>query len=89
LLGPNSRPLIGEPSGNALAVWASGPAARPSHAFSHLIYTDLDATFPGRFLLGGGDPADPLVSRQWGDIGPDPRGRDISSMAFRKSAGNL
>ena len=77
LLGPNGRPLLGRRSGHVLAVRAAGPAARPPHALSHLIDTDLDATFPGRFLLWRGDPADPLVSRQRGDIGPETGGGDI------------
>ena len=53
---------------------ASGPTARPAHASSHLIDADLDAALPSGFLLSRGDPTDPLVSRQRGDIGPEALG---------------
>jgi hypothetical protein len=52
-------------------VRASGPTARPAHASPQLIDTDLDAAFSRLFFLGRCDPTDPLVSRQWGDIGPN------------------
>ena len=54
----------------SLAVWASGPTARPAHATAHLINSDLDAAPSGSFLLGRGDPTDPLVTRQGGDVRP-------------------
>jgi hypothetical protein len=57
--------------GQASAVRASGPTARPAHASPHLINADLDAALPGGFLLCRSDPADPLVSRQRSDIGPE------------------
>ena len=61
----------------ASAVGASGPTARPAHASPHLIDADLDAAFPGGFLLGRTDPTDPLVPRQWGDIGPEALGSGV------------
>jgi hypothetical protein len=57
--------------GQASAVRASGPTARPAHASAQLIDADLDAAFSSLFFLGRCDPTDPLVSRQWGDIRPD------------------
>ena len=67
----------------------SGPAARPSYARSHLIDTDLDATFPGRFLLGRSNPADPLVSRQRGDVAPEIHGGDITLYGLSEICGQL
>jgi hypothetical protein len=55
---------------NLSPVRASGPTARPAHASAQFIDTDLDPAFPSLFFLGRCDPTDPLVSRQWGDIGP-------------------
>ena len=55
----------------ASAVRASGPTARPTHATAQLIDADLDSAFSSLLFLGRCDPTDPLVSRQWGDIGPD------------------
>jgi hypothetical protein len=63
-------------------VRASGPTARPAHASLHLINADLDAALPGGFLLGRSDPADPLVSRQRGDIGPKARGSGVKLDGF-------
>ena len=63
-------------------MWASGPAARPAHAASHLVDTDLDATLSGSFLLGRSDPTDPLVSRQRGDVRPEAFGRGIKLDGF-------
>src|ERR1044072_67206 len=51
-------------SGQPSAVRASRPTARPAHASPHLIDADLDAAFPGGFLLCRSDPTNPLVSRQ-------------------------
>ena len=76
-------------AGRTLAVWASGPAAGPTHAFSHLIDTDFDAALPGSFLLGRSNPADPLISRQRGDIGPQDRGRDIELDGISEVCGQL
>ena len=70
-------------------MWASGPAAGPPHAIAHLIDTDLDATFSSRLLLGRSDPADPLVPRQWGDIGPETHGRDIKFYGAAEIRGQL
>jgi hypothetical protein len=53
-----------------LSVGASGPTARPAHATAHLINSDLDAALSGGFLLGRGDPTDPLVTRQRGNVRP-------------------
>ena len=61
----------------ASAVRASGPTARPAHASAHLIDADLDAAFPSTFFLDRCDPTDPLVSRQWGDIGPEALGSGV------------
>ena len=63
--------------GQASAVRASGPTARPAHASLHLINADLDAPLPGGFLLGRSDPTDPLVSGQRGNIGPEALGSDV------------
>src|SRR6185312_12892014 len=52
------------------AVRAPGPAAWPAHAALHLVDADHDAALPGGFLLGRGDPADPLVPRERGDVQP-------------------
>src|SRR4249919_917217 len=83
-------PFSFERDGQALAVWASGPTARPAHASSHLIDTDLDATLPCSFLLGRSYPADPLVSRQRGDdIGPKARGRGIEFDGTSEVCGQL
>ena len=54
----------------SLAMWASGPTARPAHATAHLINSNLDAALSGDFLLGRGNPTDPLVTRQRGNVGP-------------------
>ena len=56
---------------------ASGPTARPAHASPHLIDADLDAPLPGSFLLRGSDPTNPLVSRKWGDVGPQAPGGGV------------
>jgi len=61
----------------ASAVRASGPTARPAHASAHLIDADLDAAFPSTFFFGRGDPTDPLVSRQRGDIAPEALGSGV------------
>ena len=70
-------------------MWASGPTARPAHASSHFIDTDVDATLPCSFLLGRSDPADPLVTSQRGDIGPQARGRGIESDGLSEIRGQL
>lgn len=36
----------------SLAVWASGPTARSTHATAHLINSNLDAALSGGFLPG-------------------------------------
>jgi len=51
-------------------VGASRPAARPAHSAAHLIDANLDAAPPCGFLFGGGNPTDPLVSRERGDVQP-------------------
>jgi hypothetical protein len=47
------------------------------HASPQLIDANFDAAFPSLFLLGRCDPTDPLVSRQWGDIGPEARSSGV------------
>ena len=54
----------------SLAMWASGPTARPAHATAHLINSNLDAALSGDFLLGRGDPTDPFVTSQRSNVGP-------------------
>ena len=54
----------------SLAMWASGPTARPAHATAHLVNAHLNAALPGGFLLGRGDPTDPFVTSQRGNVGP-------------------
>jgi hypothetical protein len=71
----HSSPTRGQP---ASSVRAAGPTARPAHSSTHLVEADLDAAFPGFFFPGGRYPADPLVSRQRRDIGPQ---------AFRSGVG--
>jgi len=61
----------------SLAVWTSGPTARPTHATAHLINSNLNAALSGGFLLSRGDPTDPLVTRQRGNFGPKVRGYGI------------
>jgi hypothetical protein len=56
---------------------ASGPTAWPAHASAHLVNSNLDAALLGGFLLGRGDPADPLVARQRGNLGPKVPGGGI------------
>lgn len=63
------RALLGDAQ-QASSVRAAGPTAWPAHSSTHLVEADLDAAFPGLVLPGRGDPADPLVSRQRGDGGP-------------------
>ena len=63
---------------------ASGPTARPAHASAHLIDADLDASFPSAFFLGRCHPADPLVLRQPGDIGPEPLGSGVGFNCVEK-----
>src|SRR5579862_4695796 len=65
------------PMGRSLAMWASGPTARPAHAAAHLINSNLDAALSGHFLLGRGNPTDPLVTRQRGNVGPQVLGCGI------------
>jgi hypothetical protein len=60
------------------AMRAAGPTARPAHSSTHLIEANLDAAFPGHFLLGRSDPTDPLVSRKRGNSGQE---------AFRSGVG--
>ena len=78
-----------ERAGKTLAVRAPWPTARPAHAFAHLVDTDLNAAHPSCILLGRSDPADPLVSRQRGDIGPEFRGRDIDLDGISEICGQL
>jgi hypothetical protein len=63
--------------GQASAVRASGPTARPAHSSAHFVDADLDAAFPSDFLLGRCNPTDPFVSREWGDIDPKAFGRGV------------
>lgn len=58
-------------------MWAPGPTARPAHATADLINSNLDATLSGDFLLGRGNPTDPLVTRQRGKVGPQVLGGGI------------
>jgi hypothetical protein len=57
--------------GQASAVRASGPTARPSQTTAHLIDADRDAAYPGAFFFCRCDPTDPLVSRKRSDFGPE------------------
>ena len=57
--------------GQASAVRASRPTARPSYSTAHLIDADFDAAYPGAFFFGRCNPTDPLVSRKRGDFVPD------------------
>ena len=60
-----------EPESAASTVRATGPAAGPAHASAHFVDADFDAAIPGFCFLCRRDPTDPLVSCQWGDIGPE------------------
>ena len=68
---------------------APGLAARSSHALSHLVDTDINATLSGRFLFGRSDPADPLVSHQRSDIGPKGRSYVIKRDGVSEICGQL
>ena len=61
---------------------AAGPTARPAHSSTHLVEANLDSASPGFFLLCRRDPADPLVSRERGDIGPQPYCRGVRLDGF-------
>jgi hypothetical protein len=54
----------------SLAVWASGPTARPAHATAHFVNSNLDAALSGGFLLGRRDPTDPFVTSQRSNVEP-------------------
>ena len=61
---------IGRRECQSLAVWASGPTARPAHATAHLINSNLNTTLSGDFLLRRGDPTYPLVTCQRSNVKP-------------------
>src|SRR5262245_33621201 len=75
--GSSALCVNGRRDGLALAVWTSRPTARPAHASTHLIYADFDAVLPSLFFLRRRDPTDPLVSGQWGDVGPEALGSGV------------
>ena len=58
-------------------MWASRPTAWATHAFVHLVYSDLDAALAGGILLGRSNPADPLVAGQRREVGPEILGRRV------------
>jgi hypothetical protein len=64
-------------AGQASAVRAPRPTARPAHASAHLIDPDLNAMLPRFLLLRRCDPTDPLISGQRGNLGPKAPGRAI------------
>src|SRR6185312_9455137 len=66
------------------AVRASGPAARSAHAFPHFIEADFYAAISGLVLLGGRDPAYPLIARQWRNTRPYIRDSLIRLNRFAK-----
>jgi hypothetical protein len=69
------------------AVRAARPAARTAFAFLQLHACTLDVT-PARLgLLHRGDPADPLVARQWSDVSQAARASGDASSAARRSGG--
>ena len=51
-------------SGFFSAMRASGPTTRPAHTLSHFIEADFHTAVPGLVLLGGRDPAYPLIACQ-------------------------
>lgn len=53
-----------------LSMRAPGPAAWTAHTLAHLIEADGNTTFSRLVLLGGGNPADPLVPGEGSDIRP-------------------
>lgn len=61
----------------SLAVGASRPTARPAHSTAHLVNSHLNAALSGGFLLGRGDPTDPFVTSQRGNVGPKVLGGGI------------
>ena len=74
----SSKPSVNKKRGGQTStVRAAGPTARPAHSSPHLIDADLDAVFPRVFLLGRRDPTNPLISCQWGNIGPEAPGRGV------------
>lgn len=79
-----SLPAVATACEQPSAVGASRPAARSARASAQLVDADLDAAPPGRVRLWRSDPTDPLVSRQWGDIDPEPLRRRVSLDGFTK-----
>ena len=57
-------------------VGAAGPTARPAHALAHFIKADCYTAAPGFIFLGGYNPTNPLIAREWRDIFPYRSRRD-------------
>ena len=49
---------------------ASGPTAWPAHSTLELRESLFNANISCLCLFAGGDPADPLIAREWGDVLP-------------------
>src|SRR3989344_1907719 len=49
---------------------ATGPTTRSAHSFYKFPLRPLDPAAPRFWLLGGFNPADPFVSREWRNIFP-------------------
>ena len=73
----------------ALAMRAPRPAARPPQAAVHFVEPDRDAALSGVVLLGRSDPADPLIARERGKVGPKISGPVIRSQRGPQISGQL
>ena len=84
-------------SADAVAVFASGPAARSALAFHKFLPGPANAALPGRLLFGSFDPADELIAGQRRDVLPcieclrvsDQRAAQVSWKLVHYSPGHL
>lgn len=60
------------------------PTAGAAHAFVHFVYAHDNALGTCLGLFGTGDPTNPFVASQWGNVGPQcARGLVSSDCAFK------
>ena len=64
---------------SGLTMGTTGPAARTTHAAMHFVETDNDAAHTCGLLLGGSDPADPLIACERSEVSPEGFGDSITS----------
>jgi hypothetical protein len=67
---------------------ATSPTTRPTHTLAHLVEPDSNASVSGTFLLCRGNPADPLIAREGGNIRPDCAYQRVGTDSFSKINGN-